>query len=160
MKQTIKRIFRENFNISPEKIREKLIQLGIVDAPCPNTIAKYLPTNKKPPSEKQRMSWLTFLRIHAPHMWGMDFFTVPTLFFRTLYVLVIINHGSRKLEHFAVTTNPTAAWTKQQIREATPFDHQPKYLLHDQDNIFTAKEVQDFLAASGITPKITSRKSP
>jgi len=43
--QTIKRIYRENFKISPEKIREKLIQLGIVDAPCPNTIAKYLPSN-------------------------------------------------------------------------------------------------------------------
>ena len=93
-------------------------------------------------------------------MWGMDFFTVPTLFFKTLYVLVIINHSSRKIEHFAVTTNPTSTWTKQQIREAAPFDHQPKYLLHDQDSIFTAKEVQEFLAASGITPKITSRKSP
>ncbi len=35
----------------------------------------------------------------------MDFFTVKTLTFRTLYIFVIIEHGRRKLRHWAVTTS-------------------------------------------------------
>ena len=57
--QTIKRIHRENFNISPVKIREKLVQSGIEDAPSPNTIAKYLPSNNKHPlKNKGCLGWL------------------------------------------------------------------------------------------------------
>jgi hypothetical protein len=38
----------------------------------------------------------------------MDFFVVPTLRFRLLYVWFVVNHGRRKIVHFNVTTNPTA----------------------------------------------------
>ena len=65
----------------------------------------------------------------------MDYFVVPTLFFKMLYVLIIINHGSRKIEHFAVTTNPNLDWVKQQIRNATPYNHKPKYLIHDNGSM-------------------------
>ena len=56
----------------------------------------------------------------------MDFMVVPSLFFEILYVLVIINHNSRKIEHIAVTPNPTSKWVAQQIREATPYNKIPK----------------------------------
>ena len=36
---------------------------------------------RRPPSQ----TWRTFLRNHAPDIWACDFFTVPTLTFRTLY---------------------------------------------------------------------------
>lgn len=142
--------------------------LNITDAPAPNTIAKYLASLKKPPStdtrkpptEKQIQSWNTFLTNHAFETWGMDFFTVPTLFFKTLFGLVIINHGTRKIEHFAVTTNPNAGWLIQQMRNATPYDHKPKYLVHDNDAVFVSHAFQDFLKASGIKSKRTSYKSP
>lgn len=39
----IKRIHKENPLLSPEKIHEQLISLGVTDAPAPNTIAKYIP---------------------------------------------------------------------------------------------------------------------
>ncbi|QGU00427.1 Mobile element protein [Candidatus Syntrophocurvum alkaliphilum] len=156
----IKKIHKENPLLSPEKIHEKLILLNIKNAPAPNTIAKYLPQTKKPPSKKQVQSWRTFLKNHAKNTWAMDFFTMPTLTFKILYVLVIINHGSRKIEHFAVTTNPNADWLKQQLRNTTPYDHKPKYIIHDNDPVFLAKSVQEFLNFSGIKAKKTSIKSP
>lgn len=35
-----------------------------------------------------------------------------------------------------VTANPTLAWVKQQIREATASDQAPRFLVHDNDGIF------------------------
>ena len=90
----------------------------------------------------------------------MDYFVVPTLFFKMLYVLIIINHGSRKIEHFAVTTNPNLDWVKQQIRNATPYNHKPKYLIHDNDAVFVCEAFKTFLSDSGIKSKRTSYYSP
>ena len=156
----IKRLHRENPLLSPEKLHEKMLQLGILDAPAPNTIAKYCPATRKPPSQKQLQSWRTFLKNHAFQAWGMDFFTVPTLFFDVLHVLIIIHHGSRRIVHVAVTKHPTVAWARQQLRNATPFGVGPKYLFHDNDPVFTAKALQDLLTASGIVSKRTSYESP
>ncbi len=50
----------------------------------------------------------------------MDFFTVPTATFRVLFVLVILSYVRRRVIHLNVTDHPTAAWTRQQIREAFP----------------------------------------
>lgn len=156
----IKRIHRDNPLFSPEKIHDQLVLLNVTDAPAPNTIAKYLPSTGKPPSEKQIQTWLTFLRNHAPDTWGMDFLTVPTLFFKVLYVLVIINHDTREIIHFAVTANPNAFWLVQQLRNATPYDHKPKYLIHDNDAVFTSSVFKNFLAGSGIKSKRTAIKAP
>jgi transposase InsO family protein len=55
---------------------------------------------------------------------------------------------------------PTSAWVIQQLREATPFEIQPEYLLHDNDSIFLSKYLQEFLANSKITSVRTSYRSP
>lgn len=90
----------------------------------------------------------------------MDFFVVPTFCFKVLYVLIIISHDRRKIEHFAVTSNPCSAWVAQQIREATPYGEVPKYLLHDNDSIFRSKAFQEFLSNAQICSKKTSFHSP
>ena len=59
----IRKIHNENPSYSPERIRDILNKSNIIDAPAPNTIAKYLPETRKPSSEKQKQSWLTFLKI-------------------------------------------------------------------------------------------------
>ena len=156
----IRQIHQENPTLSPEKIHEKLCLLSIERPPAPNTIAKYIPTSRKPPSFKQVQSWNTFLKNHQAETWATDFFTVPSLKFDVLYGLVIIHHQSRKIVHFAVTTNPTAEWTIQQFRNATPYGYVPKYLIHDNDTIFRAKTFQRFLTTSGIISKRISYRSP
>ncbi len=106
----IKRIHKENPLLSPEKIHEQLVNLGVIDAPAPNTIAKYIPKIRKAPTDKQKQSWTTFLKNHSKGIWAMDFFVVPTLCFQVLYVFLIISHDRRKIEYFAVTANPSSDW--------------------------------------------------
>ena len=57
----IKRIHKENPLLSPEKIHERLVDLSVLDAPSPNTIAKYIKNIRKPPASKQKQSWRTLL---------------------------------------------------------------------------------------------------
>lgn len=86
----------------------------------------------------------------------MDFFTTLDSKMNVLFVLVIIHHKTRKIIHFGVTTNPTADWTVNQLREATPFDEKPKYIVHDNDSIFSSAQVQNFLKSSKIVSKRTA----
>ena len=155
----IKQIHKENPLLSPEKIREQLINQNITDVPSANTIRKYLPETKKTPTEKQLQSWKTFLHNHK-ELWSMDFCTVPTITFKRLYVLVIVSHFRRRIEHIAVTDSPTSEWVIQQIREATPFGKQPKYLLHDRGSAFTSGKFQQFLKGARICSIKTSPRSP
>jgi hypothetical protein len=63
----------------------------------------------------------------------MDFFTVPTITGRVLFVLVLLAHPRRRI--VAITDHPTAAWTAQQIIEAFPDDSAPRWLVRDRDAI-------------------------
>lgn len=47
----------------------------------------------------------------------------------------------KQLRHVSgnVTSNPTAAWTLQQLREAIPTDHGYRFLIHDRDGIFSPR---------------------
>jgi putative transposase len=67
---------------------------------------------------------------------AIDFFTVPTVQFRVLFVLMVVTHDRRKIVHFNVTEHPTAEWTAQQLVEAFPWEPPPKYLLRDRDAIY------------------------
>ena len=74
---------------------------------------------------------MTFLRNHQDAIAAMDFFGVPTVRFRLLYVWFVIDHGHRRIVYSNVTTNPTAQWVIQQLREAFPDDSSPRYLIMD-----------------------------
>jgi hypothetical protein len=88
----------------------------------------------------------------------MDSFTVPTLTFRLLYVLLIIRHARRQVRHVNVTATPTATWVSQQLREAFPFAGAPRYVLLDRDAIFSAA-VCGTLRRMGVRPVRTSFQS-
>jgi transposase InsO family protein len=70
------------------------------------------------------------LRNHASTIVACDFCIAVTATFRLFYVLVVIEHGSRRLLHCNVTEHPTAEWTLQQLREAVPCEHQYRFLIH------------------------------
>ena len=73
---------------------------------------------------------------HLEQITAADFFVVPTVTGRVLFVLVLLAHNRRRVVHIAVTAHPTAAWTAQQVREAFPWNVAPRYLLHDRDLSF------------------------
>ena len=70
------------------------------------------------------------------HWVSMDFFTVPTMTGRVLFVLVLLAHERRRIIHVNITEHPTAAWTAQQMVEAFPDDTAPRWLLRDRDAIY------------------------
>jgi putative transposase len=125
----IKQMAEENRSWGAERIRGELLKLGV--RVSKSTIQKYIYEVRKPESPKQ--TWATFLRNHAEEIWACDFLQTYDLFFRTLFVFVIIELSSRRLLHFGVTRNPTDAWLAQQLREATPFGAGPRYMIRDND---------------------------
>ena len=95
------------------------------------TIQKYMQAVRSKPQSGQ--SWSTFLQTHGKDIWACDFVPVVTLFFKTLHAFVIVHHASRRVVHVGVTDHPTDAWITQQVRDATPFEEKPKYLICDND---------------------------
>jgi transposase InsO family protein len=71
-------------------------------------------------------------------MVACDFMVAVTARFQLLYILVVMEIGSRRIIHCNVTALPSALWTMQQLREAIPSDHQYRFLVHDRDSIFSA----------------------
>jgi hypothetical protein len=55
----------------------------------------------------------SFLKNHASEIWACDFLQTYDLWFRTLFVFFIIELGSRRIVHFAVTSHPTDTWIAQ-----------------------------------------------
>jgi len=96
------------------RLHGELRKLGIAISQA--TVAKYMSRHRKPPSQ----NWRTFQKNHMQTLVSVDFFGVPTITFRILFVLVILSHNRRRPVHFAVTANPTAEWTDQQLLEAFP----------------------------------------
>jgi putative transposase len=95
------------------------------------TVVRLMPRRSKPPSQ----TWRTFLQNHLADLVSVDFFSVPTVTFRVLYVFVVLLHHRRKVVHFNVTDSPTAAWTAQQIIEAFPHDSAPRFLLRSRQHL-------------------------
>ena len=89
----------------------------------------------------------------------MDFLVVPTVRFRLLYVWFVIGHGRRKILHFGVTAHPTSSWVMQQLREAFPNDAAPRFLIYDNDSIFSER-VTESIKKIGIEPQRTAFRSP
>jgi transposase InsO family protein len=129
---------RENPSWGEERIANELrLKLGL--RVSPRTIRKYLPKSPAtPPGTPRRdQRWATFLTNHAAAIIACDFCVVATATFRLLYVLVVMEHASRRVVHLNLTAHPTAAWTLQQLRDAIPSDHAYRFIIHDHDAIFS-----------------------
>jgi transposase InsO family protein len=156
MQDLIRQVSSENPLWGAEHIRETLLLLQY-DPPCEDTVRKYMIKHHNP--KNKSITWLPFMRNHLDVSWAIDFFTVTTLRFATLYVFVILDHGRRKVLRFAITPNPSMNWVIQQLREAMPFGTQPKYLFRDNDCIY-GLGVKAFLNSNGIEEVKTAYRSP
>jgi lysylphosphatidylglycerol synthetase-like protein (DUF2156 family) len=75
------------------RIHGELLKLGFELSEV--TVAKYMVRHRKPPSQ----TWRTFLANHMKDMVSSDFFVVPTVFFRVLFIFVILSHDRRRPVH-------------------------------------------------------------
>ncbi|MGO8930344.1 MAG: integrase core domain-containing protein [Limisphaerales bacterium] len=151
--ELIRRMWAVNPTWGSPRIRDELAKLGLEASMA--TIRKYRPKSRRRPSQ----SWWTFFQNHAGTIAAMDFFVVPTVTFRILYVLVVMHHKRRKVVHFNITDAPTAAWAAQQVINSFPYDTAPKYLLRDRDSFYGSLFVQR-VEGMGIQQKLIAPRSP
>ena len=116
----IRRLVREMAVANPlwgaPRIHGELLKLAFEVSE--RTVSRLMPRRRKPPSQ----SWRTFLKNHVGSTVAVDFFAVPTLTCRILFVSVVLAHDRRRILHVNVTRHPTSAWTCQQLRESFPDD--------------------------------------
>ena len=135
------------------RIHGELLKFGIDIGQT--TVAKYMTKGRRPPSQ----GWRTFLRNHADGITSMDLFVVPTISFRLLYELVILQHRRREMLWLGVTAHPTAEWLARQVTEACGWENRPRYILRDRDSIYGAVFLRR-LRAMGIRDRPTAARSP
>ena len=104
--QEIRELIREISATNPRwgspRILGELRKLGIPVAK--STVEKYRVRPRRPSSP----AWRAFLKTHLTELVALDFFTVPTVGFKVLFVLIVLAHERRKVVHFNVTEHPTA----------------------------------------------------
>jgi transposase InsO family protein len=76
-----------------------------------------------------------------------------------LYVFIFLSVDRRRVMHFNVTANPTAAWAAQQVAEASPWGTEPKYLLRDREHIY-GHWFQGRVQGMGIEEVLIAPRSP
>jgi putative transposase len=126
----IRRMSQANPLWGAPRIHGELQKLGIEISQA--TVSKYLVRHRAPPSQ----TWRTFLDNHLRSLVSVDFFTVPTVLFKVLFVFVVLAHERRRVVHINITDAPTAQWTAQQLVEAFPWQTAPRYLLRDRDAVY------------------------
>lgn len=135
------------------RIHGELQKLGIEVSE--RTVSRILRTIKRPPSQ----TWKTFLRNHVGDIVSIDFFTVPTIRLRVLFVFLVIEHQRRKVLHFGVTEHPTAEWAAQQVVEAFSERTAKRFLIRDRDSIY-GQAFRSSVRELGISEVITAPQSP
>ena len=130
----IQTMAKHNVLWGAERIRGELLKLNIPVSK--RTVQKYMHRPEHKPAWESSQNWKTFVANHADEMWACDFVQTYDLMFRTIFVFFIIEIGSRRVVHCNVTYNPTDQWVSQQLREATPFDESPRFLIRDNDTKF------------------------
>jgi transposase InsO family protein len=153
----IRQLIREMSVANPlwgaPRIHGELLKLGIDVGQT--TVAKYMAKRRRPPSQ----GWKTFLRNHADAIASMDLFVVPSISFRLLYGLLILQHSRRELLWLAVTTHPNAEWIARQPTEACGWKETPRYVVRDRDGTYGEAFVRR-LRAMGIRDRPISARSP
>ena len=153
VRDLIRRMSRANPGWGAPRIHGELLKLGIDIGET--TVAKYLVHPRRPPSQ----TWKTFLSNHAQQLVSTDFFVVPTVTFRLLFVFLVLSHDRRRVLHFGVTAHPTSEWTAQQLRHAFPWDMAPRFLLRDRDSCY-GSEFSETVTALNIEEILSAPRSP
>src|SRR5208282_4884842 len=117
-----------------------LAGLGIIVAPpVVWQILKDAGTGRAP--RRDGPGWAEFLRSQAQGILALDFFTAGLLNGTKVYVLAVIEHGTRRIRILGATGHQVQSWVVQQARnllmDLEDAGTRAKFVLHDRDASFT-----------------------
>jgi putative transposase len=140
IKTLIVRMARENPAWGHRRIQGELARLGYAIAA--STVWEILHAAGIDPAPRRAgPTWREFLAAQAHAIIACDFLVVETVLLKRLYVLVFIEHGTRRSHLAGVTADPTGAWVMQQARNlAMDLGDRLgtlRFLIHDRDPLFT-----------------------
>jgi putative transposase len=145
-----------------DKIQGELLKLGhrLSATSVRNILKRHRIT---PALERSSGNWRCFLAHYREKMLACDFFTVETIWLKTIYVLFFIELGTRRIHIGGCTTNPEAFWVTPQARqliwELKDDSREMAFLIHDNDTKFTSSFDKVF-SSEGIEVVHTPFRAP
>jgi putative transposase len=130
----------------------------------PSTIYEILrAAGVDPAPRRDGPTWRQFLHAQAAGILAADFLHVDTVALTRLYVLVFIEHGTRRMHIGGVTAHPTGEWTVQQARNlALDLGERFgdfRFLIRDRGSNFT-RSFDAVFQATGTTILHTAVQAP
>lgn len=162
IEQLVLRLAREN-DWGFERIEGELKKLGYTIGH--ETVGNILRRHDIPsaPEREPSPSWRRLMTHYKDQLLACDFFTVETLFLQTLYVLVFVEIGTRRVHFAGCTAHPDNAWVTQQARQVMweLQDRTPRmrFLIRDNDKKFT-ESFDTVFRAEGIDVIPTPYRAP
>jgi transposase InsO family protein len=144
------RLARESPLWGHRRIHGELAKLGVMIAP--STVWEILhAAGIYPAPRRSGPTWRQFLTAQAAGILAVDFLHVDTVLLKRIYVLVFIEHGTRRMHLGGVTMHPTGDWTVQQARNLAlslgeRFED-IRFLIRDRGSNFTGSFDAVFQAA-------------
>jgi putative transposase len=160
VRELIVRMGRENPRWGCVRIRGELAKLGIrVSATTIRTLLRR--SGLGPAPRRSGPTWREFLSAQAEGVLAADFFTVESIWLRTLYVLFVIELQSRRVHLGGATRNPASAWVTQQARNLSfgLTGRTFRFLIRDRDAKY-ASSFDTVFAGDGIEVILTPVQAP
>ena len=162
LRALILRLARENPRWGCVRVQGELRKLGL--RASATTVRTLLRAARLGPAPRRAgPTWAEFLRVQAHGIIACDFFTVETAWLRTLYVLVFIELGSRRIHLSPSTAHPDSAWVIQQARNLVfGLDGRSpvvRFLIRDRDAKF-CRSFDAVLGSEGIRVIRTPVRAP
>jgi putative transposase len=133
------RLVRENPSWGYRRVHGELLVLGVKVAA--STVWEILKdAGIDPAPERASSTWAGFLRSQADALLACDFFETVTLSGARMYVLAVIEHGSRRIRVLGATAHPTASWVvqaaKNLVMDLEDAGCRARFLIRDRDGKF------------------------